>query len=96
MKFFSWYLLFLLIQKIYISTIKSMDYFRQNTYVYYGTNIKSGRNFLIWAYLGMKFFFLSTFFTDSENIYIDYKFNGPFSIEHPDLSVNRPVKAIFF
>jgi hypothetical protein len=29
------------------------------------------------------FFLISTFFTDSENIYIDYKFNGPFSIEHP-------------
>ncbi len=72
-----------------------MDYFRQNTYVYYGTNIKSGRNFLIWAYPGMKFFFLiSTFFTDSENIYIDYKLNGPFSIEHPICLFHTPSHSI--
>jgi hypothetical protein len=37
------------------------------------------------------FFLISTFFTDSENIYIDYKFNGPFSIEHPFFS--KTIKA---
>jgi hypothetical protein len=40
------------------------------------------------------FFLISTFFTDSENIYIDYKFNGPFLIEHPSLKNNLCLKLI--
>jgi hypothetical protein len=31
------------------------------------------------------FFLISTLYTDSENIYIDYKFNGPISAQHPKL-----------
>jgi hypothetical protein len=35
---------------------------------------------------------ISTLYTDSENIYIDYKFNGPFSIEHPLLLITAFLK----
>ena len=40
------------------------------------------------------FYLISTLITDSENIYIDYKINGPISAEHPMRPLQTKDQAI--